>query len=77
VKIIQVDGRLSVVGLKNFEGGGMKFMNYEKIKQVCKDNEVRCPKCEYSNDENHCLVKDQNGLTPNQFMYGSKSWLYR
>lgn len=49
-------------------------MDYEKIKQVCKDNEVWCPRCEYSNEENHCLVRDQNGLTPSQFMYGSKKW---
>jgi hypothetical protein len=47
--------------------------DHKLIKEHCKKEEVRCSKCEYYKDS-YFNCKDSNGLTPNQFMYGSKKW---
>lgn len=50
----------------------------KKIKEDCKNANVFCPDCEHRVKEGclkgMCGVRDEKGLTPMQWGYGTKMW---
>jgi hypothetical protein len=54
-----------------------KKIIYQQYKDDCKKVNTWCPNCKHKQDDEWhikgvCGVRDRNGLTPNQMLYGNK-----